>query len=303
MRQIPYYAKGLLRQLLPYSIASQRRTALLRKASRYGQEIDQRAEYYNGLSGSFDASDAPRISEISKKRSRYYLDLDESTRGFGPERRLNYLFGDIRTVPDVPTIVKSRPIGAGNENSVLLKLDRLRHFRWNPDPIPFHDKKSAAVWRGTPLNDQRRAFVKTFYHHETFDIGHSSRDVDDLPPKAPLTHAEQKQFKFFVSLEGHDVATNLKWGMASNMLVMAPQPRFETWFMEGRLTAGTHFVLLRDDLSDLEDKVDYYTRNTKEADEIIRNAHAWIDHFTDPLKERIIAVRVLEKYFRQSGQI
>jgi hypothetical protein len=91
--------------------------------------------------------------------------------------------------------------------------------------------------------------------------------------------------------------------MASNMLVMSPLLRFETWFMEGRLQPGKHFVLLKDDLSDLEDKVDYYAVHLDEAEEIIRNAHAWVDQFTDPLKESIISTRVLEKYFRLSGQL
>ncbi len=193
--------------------------------------------------------------------------------------------------------------GTGNENSIILKLNKLRHFRWAPDPVPFRDKKSAAVWRGTPLTLQRQQFVKTFYNHASYDIGHSRHLVDDLPPKEPLSHSAQKAYKFFVSIEGNDVATNLKWAMASNMLVMSPLPRFETWFMEGRLEPGRHFVLLKDDFSDLEEKVDYYTRHTQEAEDIIRNAHAWIDMFTDQVKESIIAACVLEKYFQLSEQM
>ncbi|MEM9426606.1 MAG: glycosyl transferase family 90 [Pseudomonadota bacterium] len=305
MRTAAYYGRGLLRQLLPYGFANRQRIRLLEQAARRHDitEIERRANYYNKLSNPFDASTAPRIDEVSRDKSRYFLDLDESSRGFGPDRRLHYLFGDAVTVPGVPTIVKSRPIGPGNTHSVLLKLNKLRHFKWSPDVIPFRDKKPAAVWRGTPLNAQRQSLVRTFYDHPTFDIGHTRQNVDDLPPKAALSHGEQKAFKFFVSLEGNDVATNLKWGMASNMLVMSPQPRFETWFMEGLLEPGKHFVLLRDDLSDLEEMVDYFTAHTTEAEEIIRNAHDWIKHFTDPLKERIIEARVLERYFRLSEQL
>ncbi len=124
----------------------------------------------------------------------------------------------------------------------------------------------------------------------------------DAPPKRSLTHHEQKQFKFFLSLEGNDVATNLKWSMASNMLVMSPALEYETWFMEGALEPGRHFVLLEDDFSDLEDKVAYYSAHPDEAEEIISNAHAWLDQFADPLKERMLAARVLEKYFELSGQ-
>jgi hypothetical protein len=303
--RLTYYGKGMFRQLLPYSSANRRRDLLLREATHHPDlgEIDERLNYYNKLSDRFETSGAPRISQIDRGRSRYYLDLDEFSRGFGPNRRLNYLFGDVITVPATPTVVKSRPICPNNKNSVILKLDKFRHFRWTPDPIPFREKKTSAVWRGTPLTEQRKNFVRKFYTHPSFDIGHSCKLVDDLPPKRSLTYKEQKEHKFFVSIEGYDVATNLKWAMASNMLVMSPLLRFETWFMEGRLQPGKHFVLLKDDLSDLEDKVDYYAVHLDEAEEIIRNAHAWVDQFTDPLKESIISTRVLEKYFRLSGQL
>ena len=91
--------------------------------------------------------------------------------------------------------------------------------------------------------------------------------------------------------------------MASNMLVMSPALEFETWYMEGALEPGRHFVLLENDFSDLEEKVAYYTEHTEEAEEIISNAHAWLDQFADPMKERMIAARVLEKYFQLSGQL
>ncbi|KGK78129.1 hypothetical protein PM03_16025 [Thalassobacter stenotrophicus] len=303
--RLAYYANGMLRQLLPYDIANRHRATLLQAAAQHPDlsEIEERVNYYNKLSALFDASTAPRISQIDRGKSRYYLDLDEFSRGYGPNRRLNYLFGDVTTVPDTPTVVKSRPIDADNENSVVLKLDKLRHFRWQPDPVPFRDKKPTAVWRGTPLTEQRQDFVRKFYNHPSFDIGHSRHLVDDLPPKPGLSHSQQKAHKFFVSLEGYDVATSLKWAMASNMLVMSPAPRFETWFMEGRLQPDTHFVLLKDDCSDLEEKVDYYASHPQDAEQIIRNAQAWVDQFTDPLKESIISTRVLKKYFRLSGQL
>ncbi len=305
MRTTSYYVRGLLRQLLPYGVANRRRARLMASAtsSEHLKEIDWRAAYYNKLVQSFDAGQAPRIVDVSWDRSRYFLDLDEASRGFGPDRRLDYLFGDVTHVPDRPTVVKSRPIAGANTNSVLLKLNRLRHFKWSPDPSPFRDKAPAAVWRGTAHNLQRKSLVQTFYTHPQFDIGHTSGQVNNLRPKSRLTHAEQKRYRFLISLEGNDVATNLKWGMASNMLVMSPRLRFETWFLEGLLEPGTHFVLLKDDLSDLEEKVEYFTAYPDAAEQIIGNAHKWIAMFTEPLKERIIAMRVLETYFRLSGQL
>jgi hypothetical protein len=303
--RIAYYGNGLLRPLVPLALHRRRTGQLLRQPTDPAEaaEIARRVDHYIRLDTPFDASDAPRISDIDRGKSRYFIDLDEHARGFGPDRRLHTLFGDITHVPDRPTIVKSRPIGGQNANSVLLNLDKLRHYRLVADPTPFRAKAPAAVWRGSAHTETRRALVRAFYHHPRFDIGHISGRVDDLPPKPRLSQTAQMANRYFVSIEGNDVATSLKWSMASNMLVMSPALRFETWFMEGRLEPGRHFVLLRDDLADLEEKVAHYDAHPAEAEAIIAEAHRWIDRFADPRKERLIAARVLERYFVLSGQM
>ncbi|TOQ08578.1 glycosyl transferase family 90, partial [Vibrio parahaemolyticus] len=73
-----------------------------------------------------------------------------------------------------------------------------------------------------------------------------------------------------LSLEGMDVATNLKWIMSSNSLCFTPKLRYETWFMEGKLKAGVHFVQVKDDFSDLDEKMDYYLEHPDKAEEIIQ---------------------------------
>ncbi len=302
--RITWYARGMSHWVTPYNICKRQTEKLLSGASSRPDltEIEDRAAYYNKLSIPFDASDAPMVSEIDRHRSRYFLDLIEHAKGFGANRRLHYLFGDITFVPSVPKIVKSRPISNTNSNSVIINLDKRRHFSWASDPVPFADKKPSAVWRGAAGNKARNLLVEKFYDHPEFDIGHTSGNVGGRSAKRGLTHREQMQFQYFISLEGNDVATNLKWSMASNMLVMSPKLHFETWFMEGRLEPNKHFVLLRDDFSDLEEKVAFYNENPKEAERIIAAAHCWINQFSDPLKERMIAALVLEKYFRLSGQ-
>ena len=303
--RIAYYGNGLLRQIIPFALHRRRTEQLLREIPdpAHADEIARRVAYYIRLDTPFDASDAPRIAEIDRSKSRYFIDLDQHSRGFGPDRRLHTLFGDVTHVPDRPTIVKSRPVGAQNANSVLLNLNKLRHYRLVADPIPFRAKAAAAVWRGSAHTEARRALVRSFYHHPRFDIGHTSGKIDDLPPKPRLSQTAQMANRYFISIEGNDVATSLKWSMASNMLVMSPALRFETWFMEGLLEPGRHFVLLRDDLADLEEKVAHYDAHPEEAENIIVEAHRWIEQFSNAAKERLIAARVLERYFSLSGQM
>ena len=57
---------------------------------------------------------------------------------------------------------------------------------------------------------------------------------------------------------------------------------YETWFMEGKLKGNYHYIEIKDDYSDLEEKLNYYSEHTKEALDIINNAHTFISEFRDP---------------------
>ncbi len=81
------------------------------------------------------------------------------------------------------------------------------------------------------------------------------------------------------------------------------RPRFETWFMEGSLRPGVHYVALKDDYSDLEDKILHYRRHPEQARSIIANAQRHAAQFKDFERERLIALLVIDRYLRLSRQL
>jgi hypothetical protein len=82
-----------------------------------------------------------------------------------------------------------------------------------------------------------------------------------------------------------------------------PRPRYETWFMEGRLEPGKHYAEIADDLGDLEEKILHYENHPEEALAIVRNANAYVGQFRDEAREKLISVLVLYKFFAATGQI
>ena len=82
-----------------------------------------------------------------------------------------------------------------------------------------------------------------------------------------------------------------------------PTPKFETWFMEGKLVPNVHYVHLKDDYSDLLEKMEYYTKHEEKALTIIKNAQAWVTRFQDKKLEKIISLKVLEAYFKSTKQV
>jgi hypothetical protein len=82
-------------------------------------------------------------------------------------------------------------------------------------------------------------------------------------------------------VEGNDVATNLKWALASNSVVLMPPPRVETFFGEGLLRPYVHYIPLRPDTSDLEDKVRYCEAHLSQCEAVAREGRRYVTRYKD----------------------
>jgi hypothetical protein len=135
------------------------------------------------------------------------------------------------------------------------------------------------------------------------DLGQVNKEKNPQWIKEKITIDEHLDYKFILCIEGYDVASNLRWVMSSNSLAVMPKPTCESWYMEGRLIPNYHYVLINDDYSNLEERLNYYIENTNEALQIIQNANAYVRQFRNQKTEDLISLLVLEKYFYRTGQI
>ena len=237
----------------------------------------------------------------------YFIDLYEYTRFFPNDLEITYQFGDVTDVKPVPAIVKSRPIRGDNANSVLMNLTKRRHFLFIKDKNRFQDKKDMLVGRRWVARPHHIKFWEMYFDHPLCDLGWTEPPKSGIPAerirwvKPFLTIGEHLKFKFILSLEGNDVATNLKWVMSSNSLAVMPSPTYETWFMEGRLIPNHHYVEIRSDYADLEERLNYYIDHPEESLRIIENAHRYVAQFQNRKLEDLISLLVLKKYFESTA--
>lgn len=146
--------------------------------------------------------------------------------------------------------------------------------------------------------------MRKFFGNPLVDCANTA-EKSDLPAEwnAPLiTLYDHLKYKFVIALEGMDVASNLKWVMSSNSIAIMPRPKYESWFMEGRLKPAIHYIEIKEDYSDLEEKIRYYSTHIEESEAVIRNAHAFVDQFRDPVREELISILVIAKYFQHTKQ-
>ena len=53
--------------------------------------------------------------------------------------------------------------------------------------------------------------------------------------------------------------------MSSNSLCVMPKPKYETWFMEGKLIKDFHYIEVEDDFSNAEQKINFYSKNIDQS--------------------------------------
>ena len=281
------------------------------------EHVNYRVNYYNKISTPHTLQVLPKISKVKKdpyinlllseyfsiykhKTRSYYLDLNKGIRYFKNKKRVSIQFGDVRIIHKQPTLVKSRLICKDNGNNVLLKLDKVRHFLFVKDKKKFNEKKGKLVWRGAAHTPLRRTLLKKFHkqaHHLINTPFILDKKMKETRKVNFLTIRQQLDYKYILSIEGNDVATNLKWIMSSNSIVFMTKPTCESWFMEGDLIANHHYVEIQNDWSDLVEKIEYCNNNPEFCTKILDNAQKYVSHFKNQKSEKLITMMVLEKYF------
>lgn len=306
-----YFAGSYLRRLMPRRWLMSRRRAILDKLRRRTDfpQLKVRIDYYCRFSHGTLTDKAQPVGgrqQFDNCAKVYLLDSEEARRYFPKHLRWQMTPGDNTAAHSSPTVVKSRPIASGESYDTLLKLNRVRHFIFLHDRVRWEEKKPIALFRGRIGKQMRRLeFIRRFEGSQLVDAG-----CIDLPEgvkpelqRPKLTLYAHFRYRYIVCLEGNDVASNLKWAMHSNSVVVMPRPRHETWFMEGKLRPGVHYIEILDDYSDLEEKIRYYNAHPDEARAIVRNAHQWTRQFMDRKLERRLAVAVMHNYMVRTGQL
>jgi len=238
--------------------------------------------------------------------------------------KLKYFPGDcIDLIDDVPTLVKSRMITNNPKYSILLKLNTNRHFapihNLKVVDIPFEKKKNSLVWRGVttgygfdsdqkPHPTSRQNLVERYCFHpnKNIDIGYSGLTQAAKLKKSyygqflknQMSMRQLLEYKYILSVEGNDVASNLKWLLASNSVVFMPKPYIESWILESHLKPYYHYIPVANDFSDLQVQLQWCNEHQKECKQIVKNANEYMKMFLDEENEKKIISSILEKYVR-----
>lgn len=204
--------------------------------------------------------------------------------------------------------------------NVLINLDIQRHWI-NPienvikHDIPFKSKNNKIIWRGgftgfgwdqkhETSRPSRKVLCEKYNDHcnDSIDIGPTgSNPYEGIftyngKIKDHINISQQLKSKFIISVEGGDIATNLKWILYSNSVSLMAKPTICSWLMEDKLEPWVHYVPLDDQFDDLEEKYTWCLTNLDKCEEIANNGKKYIEQFLDQEREAKITNLVLRKY-------
>lgn len=280
---IVYFAHSYLLRIIPDGVLLARLHRELAKAadSSFRDYIQRRADYYNRLTtlenGDVFFHRSVTIRDLFMARQHgCRLRAVRHVDRFPSYLRLMLSDDDIYSVPDVPCLLKRRPIHGDNANSILLDMDGNSCPVSVKDKIPFPRKKDNAAFCGDCAGWDNKYTV---------------------PVKPEMSVYDRLKYRYVIVRSDKDASSDLKRIMSSNSIAVMPRPRFETWFMEGTLIPGYHYIEVKDDFSDVEEKFDYYSSHIDEALAIIKHANDYVAQFRDKRRERLVSLLVLDKYF------
>jgi hypothetical protein len=262
----------------------------------------------------------PYVHDLNNYLKNYYNDNSDgicNNESYG-NYKIDYFifyFGDRTDAKKFPCFVKARKIGT-NDYSVILNLNYMRHTCFIPVvkkyDIPFNEKMNKILWRGDSTgsilnNCLREKLVYKYQNHPNQDIDIKYTNISEfiqnkdfefiVSPFMPVQ--KQLYYKYIISIEGNDVASNLKWILYSNSVVLMPKPKCSSWYMEDKLVPWVHYVPLDDSFDDLEEKFNWCLENDDICTKIAQNGKEFMMNFMDTESENIITKMVIKKYFEK----
>lgn len=304
-----YYLVGAMRMYCPRWVRRLQRRLLLRNWEQRpdADYIRSRVDFYCQIpQGAKPGPEATPIGAFRLKgnKSRYFFDLGRFIRAYPRKALIEYMTTDVWHNPDTPTLMKARRLDAKADNCALLNLDCRRHFIRPVDPVPTAEKKPVLFFRGEIDGKPGRIrFFEMWAGNPLFDLGDTTVKNRSkwFAPKVALT--DHFDYRFIFAPEGNDVASALQWICASNCIPVMTRPTVESWLMHSRLKPGVHYIEIKDDFTDAEEKIRYYIDHPAEAEAIARASKEWADQFLDRRRESIISYLVVEKYLKATGQL
>lgn len=203
---------------------------------------------------------------------------------------LSYMGGNI------PILVKTRKANCSMSKGIIANLNSSRHWQYCERAIKhnisWEEKQNNVIWRGATTGIYGNIFIYKYHYktysrenfvkdyHTKYDIGFSSivQSCGHLREyvKKPCAVVEMLNCKYIPIIDGNDKSSSLNWVLASNSVPIMPKSDFHSWLCEPWLVPNVHYVEVKEDFSDFDEKIEWCKTHDDECKEIAYNGQKFI---------------------------
>ena len=181
----------------------------------------------------------------------------------------DYVF-DILWKDKIPTAVfRGSSTGSGltietNQRLKVSYMSKVEKFEKNNN-----DYLNAGI---TKWNIRPKKYINNKYL-ETLNL-----EELDLELVEKLTPYEQSKYKYIIHIDGHVTAHRLSYELSMNSVILLVKNKWKNWYYD-LLNPYTHYIPVKEDLSDLIEKIEWCRNNDDKCQIITENAKKFYDKY------------------------
>ncbi len=181
----------------------------------------------------------------------------------------DYIF-DIPWEDKIPTAVfRGSSTGSGltvetNQRLKVSYMSKLEKMEKNK-----HDYLNAGI---TKWNVRPKKFMNENYL-QTLNLDDLDLDLTDK-----LTPYEQSKYKYIIHIDGHVTAHRLSYELSMNSVILLVKNKWKNWYYD-LLNPYIHYIPVKEDLSDLFEKIEWCRNNDHKCKLIAENAKKFHDKY------------------------
>jgi len=220
-----------------------------------------------------------------------------------------------------PLLVKVRNTDLPESNGIIANLNSQRHWGFCDTAYmadkAWSNKRNDVAWRGVStgisITKPKHEYRKNKYtrdrlvqdYFDIYNVAFSSivQNANHLQKfvKNYMNLQQLLDYKYIISIDGNDKSSSLNWILFSNSVPVMCKPKFHSWLCEKWLEPDVHYVCVKDDFSDLQEKIEWCKDNDRECEQIAKNGQEFmIENFTDVEAAKTIE-RELIKHIESTG--
>ena len=181
----------------------------------------------------------------------------------------------------------------------------------------WENKNSTLIFRGAISGLHVRGFEKGprvqavtanfIYDNEDIDVGFADHknqtEYKKYVKKRNSSMRDQLRYKYILSVPGNDVASGLKWQLASDSVVFMAKPTVISYAMEHLLVPFVHYVPVNDDYTNLMEMVEWARANDDKCKWIAQQATEYMNRLYGTAEadreNKLIARGLASRYIKQ----